>query len=86
MRRASVLDTIVVEVLSPGITAPARNMKAAPSPARERERERESDIYIYIYIYICKRGTGWQAGKNYDSVPTGHRCPQLDIALAGPPW
>ena len=50
-----------------------------------------AQIYIYIYIYIYKRGTGWQAGKNYDSVPnwtslspTGHRPCGTPLVTAWP--
>ncbi len=35
----------------------------------KERREIESCTYKYIYIYIYKRGTGWQAGENYDTVP-----------------
>ena len=40
-----------------------------------------------IYIYICVSGErGGRQSNTLTVSPTEHRCPQLSIALAGPPW
>ncbi len=55
----------------------------SPSPPHPSPCPHPGDIYIYIYI-SGERG-GRQA-KTMTLSPSGHRCPQGDIALAGPPW